>query len=295
MGNVTSYERRLAHQRANSLTKFERAGVYALSRAALSAMRAVRRAYMRGQLTNGIVSSHISAVENELVDAYTVAYLTGLKQSMQAMELSLSATSKQVDMLRRFLKLTPAQVEKIRGKRQAELHQELMKVAGTTEQKVQKALLKSIEMNEHVDDAVDRLEKAFQEAGITPKSSFKLEGIFRTHMQIAYAGARWKTNQQPLINDVLWGYKYVTVGDDRVRPTHVPLDGVTLPKDHPFWITSFPPNGWACRCQAIEMFKPMKEVYPPETAKVDGIEVAPGPDKGFNFNPALLVESVEGL
>ena len=41
---------------------------------------------------------------------------------------------------------------------------------------------------------------------------------------------------------------YQTVGDMRVRPTHVTLDNITRPVGDKFWNTYYPPNGWNCRC-----------------------------------------------
>ncbi len=41
---------------------------------------------------------------------------------------------------------------------------------------------------------------------------------------------------------------YQTAGDDRVRPTHVALDGTVKPINDSFWLTNYPPNGWNCRC-----------------------------------------------
>lgn len=40
--------------------------------------------------------------------------------------------------------------------------------------------------------------------------------------------------------------QYRTVGDDRVRKEHMALDATTLPVEHPFWDTHYPPNGWNC-------------------------------------------------
>lgn len=42
--------------------------------------------------------------------------------------------------------------------------------------------------------------------------------------------------------------KYVTVGDDRVRPSHAKLDGTIRRVDDPFWDTHFPPWEYNCRC-----------------------------------------------
>lgn len=56
--------------------------------------------------------------------------------------------------------------------------------------------------------------------------------------------------------------QYRTAGDDRVRPEHAELEGITLPKDDPFWLSYFPPNGWNCRCTAVQV---RRGKYPPST------------------------------
>lgn len=40
--------------------------------------------------------------------------------------------------------------------------------------------------------------------------------------------------------------KYVTAGDERVRPEHVELDGIVRPVTDGFWDTFMPPNGFNC-------------------------------------------------
>ena len=37
--------------------------------------------------------------------------------------------------------------------------------------------------------------------------------------------------------------QYRTAGDDKVRPEHAELNGVTLPQSDSFWDTYYPPNG----------------------------------------------------
>lgn len=66
--------------------------------------------------------------------------------------------------------------------------------------------------------------------------------------------------------------QYRTVGDDRVRGVIDPfsryaeksklmrvLHGVTLPVGHPFWDSHFPPNGWNCRCDVMQVRKSSHE------------------------------------
>lgn len=47
--------------------------------------------------------------------------------------------------------------------------------------------------------------------------------------------------------------QYRTAQDERVREDHAALAGTTLPKDDPFWDSYYPPNGWRCRCVAVEV------------------------------------------
>lgn len=53
--------------------------------------------------------------------------------------------------------------------------------------------------------------------------------------------------------DIFPMVRYVTVGDDRVRPDHAALNGLTLPVDHPKWDKISPQNGWKCRCIKIQL------------------------------------------
>lgn len=47
--------------------------------------------------------------------------------------------------------------------------------------------------------------------------------------------------------------QYQTVGDNRVREEHQLLNGLVAPVDDPIWDTIYPPNGWQCRCEVIQI------------------------------------------
>lgn len=47
--------------------------------------------------------------------------------------------------------------------------------------------------------------------------------------------------------------QYKTAEDDRVRPSHQVLDNIVRRYDDPFWKTYYPPNGWNCRCDVIQL------------------------------------------
>lgn len=52
-----------------------------------------------------------------------------------------------------------------------------------------------------------------------------------------------------------YNLQYRTAGDSRVRPAHKKLNGITLPPSHRFWDEYYPPNGWNCRCNAVQVLK----------------------------------------
>jgi len=62
--------------------------------------------------------------------------------------------------------------------------------------------------------------------------------------------ARWQTFEKE--KKSLPMLRYETVGDDRVRPEHEALDGITLPVGHAFWNKYYPPNSWGCRCDVVQ-------------------------------------------
>lgn len=127
--------------------------------------------------------------------------------------------------------------------------------------------------------ATEDVISALRDKGIVPKANSYVETLVRTHASIAYGAASRVSFQNDL--DV-WGWEYVTVGDDRVRPSHFILDGIQREKNDEFWDKFWPPNGWNCRCQAVA-------IYDPETTQSrlpDGIS----PDEGFDFDPADLIQ-----
>ncbi|MDL2289894.1 minor capsid protein [Paludibacteraceae bacterium OttesenSCG-928-F17] len=52
--------------------------------------------------------------------------------------------------------------------------------------------------------------------------------------------------------DVITNLRYQTVGDGNVRAEHALLDGIIRPANDPFWNKYYPPNGWNCRCEAVQ-------------------------------------------
>lgn len=80
----------------------------------------------------------------------------------------------------------------------------------------------------------------------------------KTYLQAEYnfavassqAAARWQEITEGGDDFLL---QYRTAKDERVREQHRILDGITLPPSDKFWDEFFPPNGWNCRCTAVQV------------------------------------------
>lgn len=90
-----------------------------------------------------------------------------------------------------------------------------------------------------------------------------------------------------------YNLQYRTAGDEKVRPEHAALHGVTLPIDDPFWRDYFPPNGWNCRCTVVQVRKSKYPVTPHDEAMQRGADATEKDTKGiFRFNSGLEQKSV---
>ena len=78
-----------------------------------------------------------------------------------------------------------------------------------------------------------------------------LKNVFRTNIQTAYGHGRWQQQQR---NKAKRPYlMYSAIDDTRVRPSHLALNRIVLPFEHPFWLTHYPPLGFRCRCTVIAL------------------------------------------
>jgi len=127
----------------------------------------------------------------------------------------------------------------------------------------------------------------------------RLELIFRTNMQSAYAAGQW---QQIQANKATMPYlQYNAVDDLRTRDEHRALNNKVYPVDHPFWRYYYPPNGWNCRCSVIQLSQKMLDdaglsVSPDEDVEYknwknprtgETVKLPKGIDPGFQFNAGI--------
>lgn len=106
----------------------------------------------------------------------------------------------------------------------------------------------------------------------------------------AEMAARW---EQFMADGDRYNLQYRTQKDDKVRPEHAALHGVTLPPSDPFWEEFYPPNGWNCRCTVVQVRKSKYPVTPHAEAMRLGDEALQRDKKGmFRFNPGIEGKSV---
>lgn len=291
---------------ANEAAAIERHGVADGARLGFRLQAAVLRAFRGGQNPLAPVWELIAAAVPLLRSALTAGHLSGLRRlSVEArrggvrglrLQRGGDAILQRIEFLRRQLELTEQAVAAIDATYAVEAAKVLEVTGGNLTVGLQREILAIQQEGLTLRNGVKRLRGQFTKFGITPRNSFTLENIFRTEIQKSYSAGRWAANQRPEIDEILVAYKYVTVGDARVRPEHAALDGVVLPKDDPAWDFLFPPNGFSCRCQAIEVFDDRPIVAPPAefttTVRGKSVTVRPGPDPGFDMNFGKVFQPV---
>lgn len=300
---MTPAERRLAVQHDRDRAAIERLGVPAASKIGFDLQRAVLAAVRRGARwadIRKIVRPQLAKLRPLVLEGMLAAHLKGRVRTAtaaggQGLSLRRVGTTPHalaIDALKKRAKLTADELDAIQAQYEARALRVLDDATAAVEAELQAALIKTTLAGEHAREGVKAMREAFAAAGITPQNSYTLENLFRTQTQLAYGAARWQAGQDEAVQEILWGYTYVTVGDDRVRPEHAGLDGTTLPKGDPFWKRAWPPNGYSCRCSTIEVFEERAVVQPPAVVEVAGKEYQPGPDKGFAYNAGELFGSL---
>lgn len=123
--------------------------------------------------------------------------------------------------------------------------------------------------------------------------------IYQTNMATSYAAGRYRqlTDPEFLALRPYWRYKHADwVANPRLQ--HVAWNNLTLPHDHPFWQTHFPPNGWGCHCRVTpvtareyEKARSAGQSHPP--AGWNEIDLKTGTPKGiakgFDYTPGASV------
>lgn len=114
-------------------------------------------------------------------------------------------------------------------------------------------------------------------AGLTVRNPYAVETVYRTTVQTAYAAGRAQANDDPAVKEILWGYEFSAVMDDRTTEICQSLDGMRLPVDDPEWEGREPPCHFGCRSTRIEVFKGDKLAVATDVPDIRAME-------GFGLN-----------
>lgn len=277
-------------------TALEAVGARRVAGIGRDARAAALRAYRAGRDPVTAALKVLEQAEPVVRSGMVAAHLTGRARAQRMADRAGVELARAADPYQSALKfltkrqgLAPGEVKSLMDLYGPEAATATGEAGTLLEGKVQAAMAEATRRGLHVDEGTALIREAFDAAGMTPQNSYTLENIFRTQTAIGYAAGRDNALKSPAIADLLWGYEYVTVGDDRVRPSHAALDGLRLPKDHPFWTTGAPPSGWSCRCKRVPIWldeNPTATAIPAPFEDAAGNLVTPGPDPGWEFNPA---------
>lgn len=289
-----------AERAASDTTRIGRAATQAAIRVSTRLRGEVLKAYRKGerfpvgsfireQLTEvlqmTLLAGHLAGFRRAFLIR---SQLSAIQRARRNGKLSLSLRSGLEDALDVLQARTGLDLDALQKQYNTEALKTLNGVSQDVEQQLSDTITMLVADGAHVKEGIEAISAKFDALGISPRNGFQIETIFRTQLQLAFGAGKYQAEQDEALQEILWGYKYVTVGDDRVRETHAALDGVTLPKNDPFWLRFYPPNGYNCRCMAIPIFEERESVKPPSTLE-DGTLVEP--DKGFSFNPGEVFKA----
>lgn len=275
-------DRRFVKRALREMATVERVGAHAATVTGTRLRARFIHAFRYGQPFN--LRGLLYEIQPTLARGMLIAYLYGKRRAWLSVPKGLSLAiprgyDKALEFLQRRLEIPVSELDTLADKFDASALRVLDGTSARVEQRLQEAVLQTVQEGLHVKGGVKVLRQTFDDLGLTPKNSYTLENIFRTQTQLAYSAGRATVESTPEYRELLWGYRYSTVGDDRVRETHAEMEGATALADDLVWERWRPPNGWGCRCQLIPLFDEA-EVYVPT-----GVE----PDEGFGFNPAMLL------
>ena len=128
--------------------------------------------------------------------------------------------------------------------------------------------------------------------GTQAGEAWRTRVIYQTNVATSYAAGRWQQLNDPDLAAARPFWRYVH--SDSVlspRPLHKAWgdSSLTLLREHPFWKTHFPPNGWFCQCRVVAVRSPKggdAQQPPGGWDAIDPKTGAPvGIDKGWDYAP----------
>ena len=128
--------------------------------------------------------------------------------------------------------------------------------------------------------------------GTKAGEAWRTRVTYQTNIATSYAAGRWQQFNASDLKAVRPFLRYIHAdGVVHPRPMHKAWGDsrLTLPTDHPFWLTHLGPNGWGCGCtaKAVRLPSGTDATSPPDGwDELDPKTGAPvGIDKGWGYAP----------
>lgn len=246
-------------------------------------LRRLRNALLRNSGNVASIRSEISKLLPLLTNTLLSAYLLGQRRTSlvaerDGVQLQLSTIRQGLDYLKRIMELTKiGQLDALQDKIGSHAIRILNGVSDDVELKLREKVNDVIERNLTTRDAKVELSKAFKSAGIDEDAN-AIEAVFRTQSSMAYNSGVVSINEEnEYLRDIIWGYEFSAIDDQRITPVCHSCNGVRLPTSNPFWNKYSPPLHWNCRSMLIPVYGESNEIQPPSSV--------PQPQQGFGFNP----------
>lgn len=280
IGTTTYADRKKAQAQVNQLRYIDRQGDIIVRKYAAAVRNAAMSALRRGEKLT-LADTDIEPAVIQLVGLSLLAYFTATKNFSKP-DITLAKRFPRTEFDKNVSKIAKNFDIDV-GVLSRQLHKVVEPSVRESLHKVKREInttLGEISANKvPTKQATNLLVKRLEEMGVAPTNGAYVETLVRTHSQLAYNAAQHVEFSK---DTLLWGYKYVTVGDDRVRDEHARLDGLVKKKDNAIWQTIWPPNGWNCRCQVLAIYDELDE---PETRLPNNTKQLVDP--AFRFNPGL--------
>lgn len=201
---------------------------------------------------------------DELTDLMVFAYVSRLRVQRRHKRFNLELSSFDQD-LKRAADSLALNLDNLRSKFSTTAEKNLKGLTSRVRNGINDELAKAVKDGVTTRTAVKRVANRMDRMGVSVHNKAYIETVVRTHSQIAYNAAHF---MQHAADPDVWGFEYVTVGDDRVRPEHEALDGIIRKKSDLFWSSYWPPNGWNCRCQVIAIYEKTRQTRLPKSISV---------------------------
>lgn len=85
----------------------------------------------------------------------------------------------------------------------------------------------------------------------TGERDWRTRVIYQQNMLTSQAAGRLAQLRDPELRLLKPFWMYRHSGSENPRHQHKRWDGMTLPADHPWFATHYPPNGWGCGCRVV--------------------------------------------